>query len=239
MHELAEVMEKLEDVKKLKCDLMDCLKAEISSKGLQCIDTKEAGEVVDMIKDLAEVEKECMEAFYYQKVTEAMVSYEEPRYDGDMMGYNPNRSKTTGRYMSGRNRSMGFMPHMPYLEYDGNMQPDDYMREAMMGYSSGNRSGNQGQNQNWSSGNQGQNQNMGYDKDMDPRYGRAYNEYRMKRRHYHETNSPTDKKEMDLHAEEHVRDIVATARDIWKDADPNLRKQMKEDFTKLVGEMTV
>ena len=75
--------------------------------------------------------------------------------------------------------------------------------------------------------------------EMDPRYGRAYNEYKMKRRHYHETNSPADKKDMDTHAEEHVRDTIATARDIWKDADPALRKQMKEDFTKLVSEMAV
>ena len=72
---------------------------------------------------------------------------------------------------------------------------------------------------------------------MDSRYGRAYNDYKTSRRHYTETKSPEDKKEMDTHAEEHVRDTIATIRDIWGDADPNLKRRMREDVTKLLGEM--
>lgn len=252
MHELVEAIEKAEKLKELKEKLLECFKSEVNTKGFECMDVKEASEVVDMIKDLAETERNCMEALYYQKVIEAMTSYDEPRYGESVnMGYNRNRYKSSGRYApSGMGTRMGFMPpNVPYLEYDGEMYPEDYMKEAMMGYSDGrggsntnrssNSSNNQGQN------NQSWNSNMGYNGMMmdprreneDPRYGKAYNEYKYRRRHYTETKSPEDKKEMDTHAEEHIRDTIATVRDIWGDADPILKKRMKEDFTKLLSEM--
>lgn len=77
----------------------------------------------------------------------------------------------------------------------------------------------------------------GYDGDMDDRYGRPYNEYKEAKRHYTETKSPTDKEEMDRHANEHVMDTIATIREIYKAADPELRTRIKGDLTKLVGEM--
>lgn len=222
MHDLAEVIEKAEEIKKLKEKILDCFKSEINTKGFECMSAEEAGEVIDMIKDLAETEKNCMEALYYQKVIEAMVSYDEPRYDGSAnMGYNRNRYKSSGRFApTGSGSRMGFMPpHVPYTEYGGDMSPEDYMREAKMGYSD----------------------NMMMDTrsnaNMDTRYGKAYNDYKIRRRHYTETKSPEDKKEMEAHAEEHVRDTIATIKDIWGDADPALKRRMREDFTKLLGEM--
>lgn len=77
----------------------------------------------------------------------------------------------------------------------------------------------------------------GYDGDMDDRYGRPYNEYKEAKRHYTETKSATDKEEMDRHANEHVMDTIATVREIYKTADPELRTRIKGDLTKLVGEM--
>ncbi len=213
MHDLAEVMEKGKEIKELKQKLVECFKAEVSKKGLDCMNTEEAGEVIDMIKDLAETEKCCMEALYYQKVTEAMLSYEEPRY-----GYNPNRSRSTGRYTSGGGRGsrMGFKPHEPWMSEDP-WNGDMYMESAMMGYWPGRE---------------------GMDH-MDPRYGEEYNRYRMTRRHYTETKSPEDKKEMSEHAEKHLRDSMDTFKDIWGDADPDLKRKMKEDLTKLVNSMTM
>lgn len=214
MHDLAEVMEKGKEIKELKEKLVECFKAEVSKKGLDCIDTEEAGEVIDMIKDLAETEKCCMEALYYQKVTEAMLSYEEPRY-----GYNPNRSVSTGRYTSGGGRGgrMGFKPHEPWMSEDP-----------------------------WDGGSYGGgNSSMGYwpgreaMDHMDPRYGEEYNRYRMTRRHYTETKSAEDKKEMSEHAEKHLRDSIDTMKDIWGDAEPELKRKMKEDLTKLVNSMTM
>lgn len=77
----------------------------------------------------------------------------------------------------------------------------------------------------------------GYDGDMDDRYGRPYNEYKEAKRHYTETKSPTDKEETDRHANERVMDTIATIREIYKAADPELRTRIKGDLTKLVGEM--
>ena len=41
-------------------------------QGLDRVDTREMGAVIDMIKDLAEAERSCMEADYYESVVEAM-----------------------------------------------------------------------------------------------------------------------------------------------------------------------
>lgn len=234
MHDLAEVMEKMKPIKELKEKLLECFKAEISAKGIECVDTEEAGKVVDMIKDLAKTEKSCMEALYYQKVTEAMLSYEEPRY-----GYNANRSATTGRYTtSGRGHRMGFVP--PVMMHPEMDWEDEYMMGSM-GYTSERSSeGSRNERGRRSSGSD----SSGYwsgrdmmDATMDPRYGDAYNKYQMTRRHYTESRSEADKKEMKRHAEEHLNDTIATVKDIWEDADPALKQKMKEDFTKLIGEM--
>lgn len=90
------------------------------------------------------------------------------------------------------------------------------------------------------------NMRMGYvreDKSMtedeDSRYGRAYNDYRKARRHYTETKSASDKDMMDMKASDHVADSIHTIHEIWDMADPNLRKKMKTDLQKLVGEMTI
>lgn len=219
MHDLVEVMEKLKPVKELKEKLLECFKAEISAKGIECVDTEEAGKVVDMIKDLAETEKECMEALYYSKVTEAMLSYEEPRY-----GYNANRSATTGRYTTpGRGTRMGFVPPTrPNSEMD--WAGDPIRIESREWRSPSESSGY------WS----GRDMMDGH---VDPRYGDAYNKYKMTRRHYTESKSESDMKEMKRHAEEHLNDTIATVRDIWNDADPALKQKMKDDFTKLVNDM--
>lgn len=84
-------MEKLKDISEIKHDLIDAVKAEVA-KGMKEVDTEELGEVVDMIKDLAEAEKACMEACYYETVTEAMTEAE----GGERMGYD------RWRYASGR-----------------------------------------------------------------------------------------------------------------------------------------
>ena len=203
MHDLAEIIEKSKEIKELKEQLMDCLKSEMTSKGVGCVDTEEAGEVVDMIKDLSETEKYCMEALYFQKVVEAMTSYEEPRYGYMPIWYN------------------NPMDEMPY-GYTGTRNPN---------------SGNWGNDQ-------ASNNRQGYfmpDGNMSEEtpYGRAYNEYKRRRKYYTTTNSPEDKREMEMSAEEHVNATITTIRDIWKDADTALKKRMKDNFTKLVNDMTV
>lgn len=85
-------MEKLKDICDLKDKLIDHTKAHFN-KGLEQVDTEEAGKVIDMIKDLAEAEEKIVKACYYKTVIEAMEH-------GEAYGYNRHRG-ADGRYKSG------------------------------------------------------------------------------------------------------------------------------------------
>lgn len=219
-------MHKIEELKKMKERFM-CALCQQMDAGLENLDTKEAGDVVDMIKDLAEAEAKCMEAKYYQSVICAMEEAGENGMDPEDMemmwqgmamdnmrrGYNPNRSSRTGRYTSNR--------------------------------------GGQNGNSMRSSGNGNSSRGYPYYPDNEPhtpeyddhndgpmeRFGRPYNEYRKFRRNYTETKSREDKMEMDRHAKEHIDDAVSTMQDIWNSSDPELKKKMKQDLTNLLSKM--
>lgn len=239
MKDLAKAMEACEKFDEMKEEFISTLCAAMKSRGLESMDTKEVGEAVDIIKDFAEAKKCCMEALYYQKVTEAMLSNEEPRY-----GYNPNRY-SSGRYAPKGMGTRGYMDeNLGYVMnpvYDENWDVMEYnssnSRGGNMSYGGSNRGGS-------GSGNSGN--SMGYhdwhmqpDEDYDQRYGKSYNEFCKKRRFYTETHKESDKKEMDRHAEEHVQDVIVSLKDIWKDSEPSLKKHMKESLTKLVSEMSI
>lgn len=210
----------LEDLKKsgsydelcdLKKDLIKIFASELHTKGVDDLDTKDCAEVADMIKDLAEAEKACMEACYYETVIKAMEKADEE--EEGRMGYNAYRY-ANGRYApKGRGTRRGYTPEMgimnPYL-YDPDFEEE--MEKGRLGY-------------------------QGEDPDDDPRQSREYNEYKRAKRHYSETKSPEDKRKMDEHAMKHVNQAMDSFREMWRDADPNMRKRMKADLTTLVGEM--
>lgn len=199
------------------CEIKERLIEEVEKcvhGNLETANTKELGEVIDMIKDLAETERNCYEGCYYKAVTDAM---DEIDPEDERMGYN-NRRYSSGRYApAGRGHMGGYTLPMRQAEYmrDYLDDPEGFRNSVRMGY----RETGRGMN--------------------DSRYGKAYNDYQESRRHFTETHSEQSKREMDAHAHEHVGDTIATIRDIWKSADPELKKKMKADFTNLVGEMTV
>lgn len=213
---------KLEDLKKsgsydelcdLKKDLIKIFASELHTKGVDDLDTKDCAEVADMIKDLAEAEKACMEACYYETVIKAMEKADEEDEREGRMGYNAYRY-ANGRYApKGRGTRRGYTPEMgmmnPYL-YDPDFEEE--MERGRLGY-------------------------QGEDPEDDPRQSREYNEYKRAKRHYSETKSPEDKRKMDEHAMKHVNQAMDSFREMWRDADPNMRKRMKADLTTLVGEM--
>ena len=101
MHEMIETLTEV-----AKCEF---------DKGIENIDTKEMGEVADMIKDLSE-------AMYYRTITVAM---EDSEYGVDYdwesrKGYRGQMRDSKGRYMS---RRRGYMPMMYDYDWD-NMQMD-------------------------------------------------------------------------------------------------------------------
>lgn len=226
-----DVMAKMEEIRELKNTLLQAVKTEVA-KGVQCVDTKEAGEVIDMVKDLAEAEKCCMEACYYSKVVEAMTD------DEEVYGYN-NRRYKNGRYApKGRGSMMGYNPTMMQMPYIMDYLDDPEEFEYRMGYSGqGGRGSSRGGNRS-QSGSRMSGGSYGYD-GGEGRYGAPYMRYRDSRRYYTETHSPEAKEDMNAYASEHVGDTLTSIREIWKDADPSMRRKLKEDFTKLVDEMKV
>lgn len=218
-------MDKMETTINDICCMEDSVIAGAKSyiaRGLDSVDTHELYEVVDIIKDLAEAKRNCYEAEYYKTVIEAMDSGDESRMD--IMGYNSNRSASTGRYISGnRGSRMGYRPYvdqMPYVkEYLNN---PDFEHDMRMGYI-----------------NPGDYDMHETSERMPSRHGMAYDKFQQAKRHYTTSNSSADKQEMDEHTKEYVMDTMMALKEMYSTSDPMLKKKMKEDLTKLVGEMTV
>lgn len=161
-------------------------------------------EYIEMIKCLAETEKECQEADYYEAVVQAME--DNGMMDSERMGYNPNRNRM-GQYSddragnrngdSGSNSRRGYSPDKMYSR----MMPGDDRDD-------------------WG--------------DDDPRHSEAFNRFRKAKRYYTKSHSEEDKQRMRDASNEHMMETMATIREMWDDADPELRARMKTDLTNLV-----
>lgn len=256
MSHVKETEEKLKDVCEIKETLTDWLKEEIA-KGKECVDTEETGAVVDMIKDLASVEKDCYEACYYKAVAKAMEEAKEE--DEEMaklfgrMGYipDPQRRKPQADW---RRPPYEDIPYMDEDYIDWFMDdPMNFMDTMRMGYtpkgrsshpsrgrgSEAARSANGRYASGYSDGRDGMNRDDKDGRDRDSRYGKAYNDYQKARKYYTQSQSVEDREQMSHHAQEHVADTMTTIREIWKTADPELKKTMKSNFQSLLNEMTV
>lgn len=239
----------IKSLEKIECKLIEAVEMEFA-KGVENVDVDEAGKVIDMIYDLAKAKKNCFEAEYYKTVNEAM---EEKEEEGEeRYGYTRFLPKRTMPWFK------PYVDQEPYVDaYLGDREMGENMR---MGYTGGTggrgmgRGGSMGRGGGNSYGRgSGSNSRSGYweegeemperremmEREEDPRYGRPYNEYRKAKKHYTQTNSPQEKESMKTHAHEHLADTLNSAREIWKDADPELKKRMKADFTALLSEMAI
>lgn len=105
---------KIRELCDMKSTLVTNVKAHLSN--IETAETKEVGEVIDMIKDLSEAVKNEYEACYYKTVIEAM---EEGKHTGseDMYGYTPMTAR--GNYSMRANGRMGYKPMVdqePYVD---------------------------------------------------------------------------------------------------------------------------
>lgn len=211
-------MHNIERMKRIKETLLSVAEGAIGC-GLEKVNVCELGEVVDMIKDLAEAEEKCWKGCYYKRIVEAMDEFKDGELPEEVemkihedvygkRGYNPHRSSRTGRYMSrsSSSRSRGGMRGYPMPRYDRDADEPPYDDDG--------------------------NPVMGMD-----RFGRPYHEYKAMRRSYTETHSDKDKMEMEKHAKEHLDDSISTMKDIWSASDPDLRKKMKNELTSLLATM--
>ena len=220
--------------------IMECVKSKVEARGIDNVsyeEAKELGEWVDIAKDIVCYDKD-------MRLIEAMD--EEEKY-GEMeyrMGYRGRDSKGRFVHRQGRGRSAGYTPYvhmMPpfvdgmYDEYDG-MMPEDYR----MGYSDGRggRSGNSGNYGN-SGGQESNSGRYGYSEGNrgGSRRGETYDRYRDNRRHYTDTKDLESKKKMDESMKEYMDDAMDSMKEMWKDADPQLKQSMKAELTKLVQQL--
>lgn len=120
---------KVKEICDMSKTLISCLKTEIDC-GVTNVDTQEAGQVADIIKDLTYAEKNIREAKYYELVSEAMEEKGDQRYGygtNEYMGYRP---RVTG------NMHMGYRPMVdqePYIngylhdpDFDRSMRNSEY-----------------------------------------------------------------------------------------------------------------
>lgn len=178
-----------EDICKMKYALVEYLEGYINTTvDFNAVSTNEAGAVVDMIKDLAEAEKDCAKACYYRTVAAAM-----------------------GDDELGETYRLGYIP-----EYDS--EPPYRRKENRMEYM---RNG------------------IRAEEELDPKYSKTFNEYRKAKRYYTETKTPGSKKNMDTEADQHLAESIDTFKEIWADADTELKRHMKTELTNLVATMTV
>lgn len=204
-------MERCKEYERAAETLLTWLQAEMN-KGSECSDGQALGKVTDMIKDLEQATKYSYESCYYKTVIEAMERGEEPTY-GESMGYN-HRHMANGQFASaGRGHVVSgynkpFMDQGPYI--DAYLHDPDFKR----------------------------NMNMGYDDNIQhSRYGTSYDNYKLAKRNYHETKNQKDKELMDQHGMDSVRNLVESAKEIWRDGDPMLKREIKEELTEVVSEM--
>lgn len=128
----------------------------------------------------------------------------------DRYGYN-SRRYSDGRYAPAGMGKRGYRP----MEYD--MPKEGHWRNppyAVMGYSDGRE-------------------------EPPSDYTRAYDRYKDARRHYTASKNPQTQEEMNRYANEHLTETIATFREMWGDATPDVKANMKTHLTNLVNEMTV
>lgn len=232
MHEMKE---KIKAIGELEEKLTEWTKAEFD-KGKECINTEEMGEVIDMIKDLADAKEKCAKACYYKKIVEAMTEAEEEDElmakifrkmdlgeelsDSERMGYDH------WRYSSGRFAPTGHGHRSGYVAWG----PPTYVDQDEMDTYGDSRYGYGGR---YSSGSRstsmtGGSRRSGYT---------PMDNFRMARRNYTQTGSSEDKEEMNEHAKHHMKESLESMKEIWRDADPDLKKKMKSDLSSLLSEM--
>ena len=182
-----------------------------TANGLESVNAAEMGEVVDMVKDLAE-------AKYYCSVVMAMEEESE-----DPMGYN------TRRYASGR-----FAPRGRGMGYNGGMSGYDEGYETGMGYNGGS-SGGQGGSEGSRGGGQGgsgsqggsgrsggsQGGRSGYE------FGNAYDRYQSARMGYQNHATAENRRMMEQSADEHMQEFEDSIREIWDEADQRQKNKIK------------
>lgn len=225
--------------------LSECAKCEMD-KGIEQLDTKEMGEVAEIIKELSEAE-------YYAKISKAM---DESEYgedydeygpiDNSRRGYRGQPRDSRGRYMSRRGRRMGYEEPMYRMSVeDYKMHEPEYWRDldrvaGRMYYTDGNMS----MDGNTSTNNMGNGSTRGYSESeggqyssrmqRDAREGRSG----QSRRGYMESKEQgKDKQEKMKELESYMKSMAEDLTEAIEGATPEERSLAKQKLSALVQKM--
>lgn len=224
--------------------LTKCAEMEFE-KGVENVDTKEMGDVVDIIKDLAE-------AMYYRTLVVAM---EDSEYGEDYDEYGPMedgrrgyrgqpRSKTSGRYMSrgdGRRSNRGRRGYdEPMGDYEMTpemykMHSPEYYRDmdrmdGKMYYTSNSSSGNMSSQGGSMSGN-----SMTRDS-REGRNGQSRRSY-METKEMHKGNTPEDKEAKRKELDKWMTDIGSDIKELVHDMSAEEKTTAKQKLTNLANSL--
>lgn len=216
MSDIEKMMAELDDIKEIKKTLTSWLKEEANA-GKECFHTESCGAVSDIIKDMSETMKNCLESMYYETVIKAMESKEHPSYGEDeIYGYN-HRHMANGQFARSGSGHMvrGYRPYMDQEPYINAYMHDPNFEERVKHHESMGYDGEYSHSRNIMKGS---------------RHGDTFDHYRQARRNYHDSKSMTDKEEMDTHHMMYMQDTLKNLKAMWDDADPMLKKRIKEDF---------
>ena len=206
--------------------LTKCAEMELE-KGVENVDTKEMGEVVDIIKDLAEAE-------YYAKISKAMDESEYGEdydymgaYDDMRKGYRGQPRDSRGRYMSRRGGRRGYeepMYHMPldvYKDYSPEELRDMDRRTMGRMYYTDNANG----------GSMATRMQGGMNGGRDNREGRSG----MSRRGYMEAKETgKDKGEKMKELENYMKELSTDVTEMIGDASPEEKAMLKSKMQTLL-----
>lgn len=179
----------------------------------------------DDLKDCLEVIKCAICADKDYRIIEAMDEAEEMERAYGRMGYDRYRYEN-GRFApKGRGTRMGYRPYLY-------MQDDEWMNQYLNNpnfdeqmYRMGYHPDRKDRNYIWDNANRSS------------RYGEAYDRYDDSRRHYHESKDAESKRKMDDSIKEHTQNAIHSMSEMWADADPAVRQNMKSELTKLLQQM--
>lgn len=205
--------------------LTKCAEMELE-KGVENVDTKEMGEVVDIIKDLAEAE-------YYAKISKAMDESEYGEdydymgaYDDMRKGYRGQPRDSRGRYMSRRGGRRGYeepMYHMPldvYKDYSAEELRDMDRNIGRMYYTD-----------NANGGSMATRMQGGMNGGRDNREGRSG----MSRRGYMEAKEMgKDKGEKMKELENYMKELSSDVTEMISDASPEEKSMLKSKMQTLL-----
>lgn len=222
-----------EKIQKMMCDLkeIDCAKETLTkwlNMDLQCgfenFHSECAGDVADMIKDLSEAGEKCVKRMYYEGLLmELLEDGGDSAIDSDgIYGYD-HWCYASGRYAPkgrGTYHRSAYTPTVVDSRVP-DMMNDEILRMHYQRYDQADpMRGSRG---------------MG---GSSSRYGDSYDRYLDAKRNYHETQKPEDHKMMMERIKHTAGDFVMAFKEMYKDADPSAREELKMQAASLLDEMT-